>query len=64
MCPYLLLLFCLLIISAQDTSLGLGQKMAELAGLIIGGISLTALFDQCISIISHVSSGMHCSDVY
>lgn len=51
-------------ISAQDTTLGLGQKMAELAGLIIGGIILTALFDECISIISHVNSGMHCSDVY
>lgn len=38
--------------------------MAEIAGLVIGGVSLSALFDQCISIINYVESGMHCGDAY
>ncbi|KAK5673668.1 hypothetical protein LTR17_027903 [Elasticomyces elasticus] len=38
--------------------------MAEIVGLVIGGASLSALFDQCLSIINYVDSGMHCSDAY
>lgn len=50
--------------SAQGSTLRLVKNMAEIAGLIIGGVSLSALFDQCISIINHVDSGMHCGDAY
>lgn len=38
--------------------------MAEVVGLVIGGISLAALIDQCISIIKHVDSGASCSEAY
>ena len=36
--------------------------MAEVAGLIVGGVSLSALFDQCMNIIHYVDSGRHCGD--
>ena len=36
--------------------------MAEVAGLVIGGISLAAIFDQCITIIKYVDAGKQCRD--
>lgn len=36
--------------------------MAEIAGLVIGGISLAAIFDQCLSIIKYVDAGRLCQD--
>lgn len=38
--------------------------MAEVVGLVIGGVSLAALFDQCISIIKYADSGIHCGEAY
>lgn len=46
------------------SQLDFAVKMAEVAGLVVGGVSLAALFDQCISIINYVDSGIHCGDAY
>lgn len=40
------------------------NRMAEVAGLVIGGISLAAIFDQCITIIKYVDSGKDCNEDY
>lgn len=38
--------------------------MGEMAGLVVGGVALASLFDQCMNIFNYVDSGIHCSDEY